>query len=262
MRCGHIFFLKRALLDAFFCSAAKILSSRGEIHVSLCQYQGGNHAKTVEEWKDSWTAPLYAAEHGLLNVGIQKFYPKYNLSSFRGRDKGFNIGDHPDLYIFSKPNRLEVIPKRLRLCCRQELHILLPDRNSKEPAAFMLEEIKSGNAILNIIESVVPEGISVEVPARKIWLKEETGYPTDVAVFLVVYCGQGLPMKRSDANEYRRKVEEKVSETLTLRENRKDRLVSKPFPYTLLDYILKVHSSYGHMKNSYHDEVIIKNMIP
>ena len=184
-------------------------------------------------------------------MAIHKIYPKYNLSSFRGQDKGFYIGDHPDLYIFSKPNGIVSVPKPMRLCCRQELHVLLPDKNSQEPAALMLEDIKWGNAILKIAESVVPEGISVELPARKIWSKEETGYPTDIAIFLIVYCGKSLPMKRSEANDYRSKVEAKVSEILTLRENRKDRFVSKPFPYTLLDYILKVHSSYGHMKNSY-----------
>jgi len=251
----------KALLNAFFESAVHLLSTKGEIHVSLCQHQGGNHAKTIEEWKDSWAISVYAAEHGLLNIGINKFLPNYTLSSFRGRDKGFYTGDQPDLYIFSKPNGVDSVPKQLRLCCRQELHVQLPDRNSQDLSSFILEDIKWGDSILNMARSVVPQEISVEVPARKIWSQEETGYPTDIAIFLVVYCGEGLPMRRGDANEYRSRLESKVSEVLALRENRKDRFVSKPFPYSLLSYILKVHSSYGHMKDSYHEQLNEKETI-
>jgi hypothetical protein len=130
---------------------------------------------------------------------------------------------------------------------------LLPDENIRQGTYnYHLDDIKNGNTILNIIRSVIPNGISVDIPVRKIWPKEETGHPSDIAVFLVVYCGRDIPMKRADGNEYRRIVEEKISQVFTLRENRKGRLVSKPFPSTLLDYILKVHSSYGHMKDSYH----------
>jgi len=59
-------YFRRALLHDFFCSARQVLSPDGEIHVSLCEGQGGSPAKTMDEWRDSWNAALYAAECGLL----------------------------------------------------------------------------------------------------------------------------------------------------------------------------------------------------
>lgn len=55
------------LLSAFLKSASQVLSPQnGEIHVALCQGQGGGTASTLKEWRQSWTASQFAAEHGLL----------------------------------------------------------------------------------------------------------------------------------------------------------------------------------------------------
>ena len=47
---------------------------------------------------------VYAAEHGLLLKKVIPFEAKYNLSSHRGVDRGFKIGESPKLYIFTKAN--------------------------------------------------------------------------------------------------------------------------------------------------------------
>lgn len=41
--------------------------------MALCQGQGGATASTAEEWKQSWTAALYAAEHGLLLLDVEPY---------------------------------------------------------------------------------------------------------------------------------------------------------------------------------------------
>ena len=41
--------------------------------MALCEGQGGATAVTNEEWKQSWTAALFAAEKGLLLVDVKPF---------------------------------------------------------------------------------------------------------------------------------------------------------------------------------------------
>ena len=63
----------RKLLDDFLRSASKFLSPNGEIHVALCQGQGGSDATTLTEWKDSWTPSMFAGEHGLLLFDVSAY---------------------------------------------------------------------------------------------------------------------------------------------------------------------------------------------
>ena len=68
----------RELLSEFLRSASNILSKRGEIHVALCEGQGGASAKTMEEWRGSWTAATYAANCGLLLMDVFHYEVRVN----------------------------------------------------------------------------------------------------------------------------------------------------------------------------------------
>eukprot|EP00957_Ditylum_brightwellii_P134690 10268556-Ditylum_brightwellii.AAC.1 len=87
----------------------------------------------------------------------------------------------------------------------------------------------NGDAILNIIQdSVVPKGIRVEVPIRKFLSASTTGLESNIVVFLVVYCGEGRPLTRNEADQYRSTTETEVAKHVPLRQNRIGRMVSKP----------------------------------
>lgn len=63
----------RQLIDAFFHSARKVLSSNGEIHMALCEGQGGSNAINLKQYRDSWTPALFASHHGLQLIDILPF---------------------------------------------------------------------------------------------------------------------------------------------------------------------------------------------
>lgn len=99
----------------------------------------------------------------------------------------------------------------------------------------------------DIIQSVVPDGIIwVEVPTttKNILDKKKnyTGYqPHNMAVFMIVYCGEYEVMRRdhaADGYSRHKKADIEVEKHLQLRDNRRGRLLSKTFPYYLLESIL------------------------
>lgn len=240
----------RQLIDAFLKSASEAISDYGEIHMALVQGQGGYSAESLSEYRDTWTPSFFAAGHGLLLSEVKPFEALYNLSSHRGVDRGFKIGSEPKMFIFRKAGKTS-IPERNQLCCRHELHILLPgdeeanDELHTREQTYSIDDIISGDAVQQIVQSVIPDGIRVQVPVRSILQKDDTGYETAMAVFTIVYCGESRAMKRESADNYRQQVEIEVEKHVALRENRKGRLISKPFPHYLLDSILKENSADG-----------------
>lgn len=133
------------------------------------------------------------------------------------------------------------------MCCRHELHVVLPkkydeDFYGKGLSRFSSTDISKGEAICSIIQSVVPTGIRVEVPERKMLMRETTGYDFDMIIFLVIYCGESKLLTRDEADGYRHNVECEVSKYIPLRENRLGRLVSRPFSYYLLQSIIDDHN--------------------
>ncbi len=245
----------RQLIDTFLKSASKLINPSGEIHMALVEGQGGSGAKTIAEYRDTWTPNMYAATHGLLLSEIQPFEAHYNLSSHRGVDRGFNIGNNPKMFIFRKPNGYS-IPKRNQLCCRHELHILLPpghneserisDRKGGSTKSHSIHDILEGDSMQSIIQNIVPDGIRVEVPSREILDKSCTGYEADMAVFMIMYCGEAKALSRDEADCYRKMAEAEVEKHIMLRENRKGKMVSKPFPYYLFESILGEALAHGH----------------
>ena len=131
------------------------------------------------------------------------------------------------------------------LCCRHELHVVLPENydemNPKSP--YSLRDFTQGDAIHEIIEKIIPDGVHVEVPERRILMKDETGYDFDMALYLIVYCGRSVVLQRDQADGYRNDTECAVEKYIPLRENRRGRLVSRPFPYYLLQSIIEDHTS-------------------
>ena len=63
----------RQLIGAFFHSARKVLSSNGEIHMALCEGQGGSNAINLKQYRDSWTPAFLASHHGLQLIDILPF---------------------------------------------------------------------------------------------------------------------------------------------------------------------------------------------
>jgi len=261
------------LINGFLKSASEFLSPNGEIHVALCQGQGGSSAATLNEWKDSWTPSIFAGEHGLLLSNVCSYQPIYNLSSHRGKDRGFNIGENPKMYIFEKSKGpLFKVPKAHQLCTRHELHIMIPNidgslyksNNKGEPMSsfspIYKEELLSssqtdslfnvvdGLPIMQIIQEIVPEGIRVEVPDRKLLHQEDTG--CILVIYFIVYCGEYRALRRSETDAFRCDLEIEVEKHVTLRENRRGKLVSKPFPYSILKSIVKANSSLGLFKKT------------
>jgi hypothetical protein len=228
----------RELLTAFLGSAVQVLSERnGQIQVSFCQGQGGSNARTFIEWKDSWLAAMYAAEHGLMLQSMEPYQPIHDLSAHRGVDRPFRVGQEPKLYRFGFPGGSPV-DKELQVCCRHELHIILPSDNVDPSDEISLHDVVEGDVVQHIAQSrVVPEGIQVDVPTKDIVTMADG---ERMAVFLVVYRGETVPLTRDDADSFRAKLEIEIADNLLpLRESRIGRPVSKPFPYSAFDSLLE-----------------------
>ena len=237
----------RQLINEFLKSASTVLSPSGEVHIALCDGQGGCSSTSLQEWKGSWQASMFAAEHGLLLASVTPYEPQYNLSSHRGVDRPFSLGKEPMMHVFAKPNGLIKVPRDIQLCCRHELHIVVPenveDVGSSDTICSM-DQILAGDAIEMIIQGIVPDGVRVEVPARQVLeIREAEGSLQKVAVFLIVYCSESYPVTRSDADRWRELAEVEVEKYVPLRENRRGRTVSHPFPYPSLHPEIKYRTT-------------------
>lgn len=64
----------RRLVQEFFEAASHSLNpTTGQIRVALMKAQGGMHARTMMDWKQSWMPAVYAAESNLLLVSVEPF---------------------------------------------------------------------------------------------------------------------------------------------------------------------------------------------
>ena len=63
----------RQLVDAFLKSASLVLADGGEIHIALCEGQGGSNAKSLQEYRDTWTPSYFASMHGLMLIDVFPF---------------------------------------------------------------------------------------------------------------------------------------------------------------------------------------------
>ncbi|XP_031427363.1 ferredoxin-fold anticodon-binding domain-containing protein 1 isoform X2 [Clupea harengus] len=86
----------RSLLAKFFLSCVQVLKGGGEIHLTLCNGQGGTPADSpMREWHNSWQAVAMAAEAGLILSEVHPFdqtkYQGYKCTGYRSQDKGFHV---------------------------------------------------------------------------------------------------------------------------------------------------------------------------
>ncbi|XP_038129949.1 ferredoxin-fold anticodon-binding domain-containing protein 1 [Cyprinodon tularosa] len=96
----------RELLKSFFLSCVEILSEDGEVHVSLCNGQGGTPVdQPKREWHNSWQVSAMAAEAHLILSCVTPFesdhLPSYKCTGYRSQDKGFHV-EKALLHVFTR----------------------------------------------------------------------------------------------------------------------------------------------------------------
>ncbi|NXT47860.1 FDXA1 protein, partial [Pluvianellus socialis] len=99
----------RELLARFFHSSAEVLTEEGEIHVALCNGQGGTPAdQPRREWHNSWQIVAVAAAAGFILSNVHPFKAEtihgYKCTGYRSQDKSFCIeGALNHIFTRSKP---------------------------------------------------------------------------------------------------------------------------------------------------------------
>lgn len=96
----------RELLKNFFLSCVQVLAEDGEVHVSLCNGQGGTLAdQPKREWHNSWQVVSMASEAHLILCDVQPFesekYQSYTCTGYRSQDKGFHV-QNALLHVFTR----------------------------------------------------------------------------------------------------------------------------------------------------------------
>ena len=247
----------RRLLDNFLRSASQVLlkpqdesedgldGGGGEIHVTLCDKQGGADAASLLEWRSSWMAHAYAAEHGLVLRHLRQFTPQYDLSSHRGRDRPFAVGERPLTYVFGWPLRrsgpiaddISENDPRCQIAFRHELRLVM-DPVRLLQCEYSPDELQHSDIVPELVKQVTPDGIGCEVPMRFLVLPKKTAFP--MLVFLVVYRSSlhGL-LTRTMAELIRIQLEDGASKRFRLEIAKRDRMVSKAFPYPILDSLVE-----------------------
>ncbi|NXO24141.1 FDXA1 protein, partial [Cisticola juncidis] len=86
----------RQLLARFFHSCAEVLAQEGEIHVALCNGQGGTPAdQPRREWHNSWQIVAVAAGAGFILSDVHPFKAEtiegYKCTGYRSQDKSFCV---------------------------------------------------------------------------------------------------------------------------------------------------------------------------
>ena len=228
----------RELLDSFLGSASTVLKQEGEIRVALCDGQGGMPAESLSQWRQSWMPAMYAAQHGLLLRRMIPYSPKYGLSSHRGVDRPFHLGKLPQKYFFAFPNH-QPIDEDLQISCRHELRVMLhPEK--LENSSISYDSIVDGDAVFEIGKEFIPKGIRFEIPARNLLTPYELkGGHVPLAVFLLNYSGESMPLTRQAADDIRANIEAAIVEKWRLDIAKGGRLVSRPYPYHLLPTLIK-----------------------
>ncbi|XDV19933.1 hypothetical protein PO909_025328 [Leuciscus waleckii] len=108
----------RILLVKFFQSAVAVLKDNGEVHVTLCNGQGGTPCDSpMREWHNSWQVVAMAAEAGLILSEIRPFdcetYQGYRCTGYRSQDKGFHVeGGLTHIFTRSLPHTM---PEKLKM---------------------------------------------------------------------------------------------------------------------------------------------------
>lgn len=108
----------RILLVKFFQNAVAVLKDNGEVHVTLCNGQGGTPCDSpMREWHNSWQVVAMAAEAGLILNEIRPFdcetYQGYRCTGYRSQDKGFHV-ERALTHIFTR-SLPHTMPEKLKM---------------------------------------------------------------------------------------------------------------------------------------------------
>jgi hypothetical protein len=125
----------------------------------------------------------------------------------------------------------------------------LDTSNSNDPTRIPSRNyIVDGDAVYNLIKEFVPDGIRMDVVAREIvspYTYTSKNYNNNIpeevtlAIFLINYSGESIPLTRDLADSIRSKVEISVQDLWKFNIAKSGRIVSKPFPTHLLPTLIQ-----------------------
>lgn len=232
----------RALIDQFLASASTVLRNKetSEIHIALRPHQGGctttaDGAPSMELWKSSWMPHVYGAAYHLLLRRVEPFHPQYALSSHRGVDRPFAVGDTAQTYVLGHPTG-EAISPQWQVAYRHELRLVL-DPIKLTQAKVDEQTLETGDVVPHLVDSCVPDGVVCLVPLRAVIAPKKRDH--SLLVFLIVYSGERIPLTRTYADSIRAAVEAKAIQELGLELAKPGRMVSRPFSRHLLEGLVQ-----------------------
>ncbi|NWU95004.1 FDXA1 protein, partial [Upupa epops] len=151
----------RELLARFFRSAADVLAEDGEVHVALCNGQGGTPAdQPRREWHNSWQIVAMAAGAGFILSNVHPFKAEaiqgYQCTGYRSQDKTFCVAGALNHVFTRSTPRAEFTPRSCRIELeRREVSFQVPqvlvdkinrgflDRNSNHPVRTVKEKLSA-----------------------------------------------------------------------------------------------------------------------
>ena len=169
---------------------------------------------------------------------VVMYEPLYQQTSHRGKDRPWIKDGTAQRYTFTFPNQ-KSIDNDLQISCRHELRIALPEA-FEEGSGVSRDDIIEGDAVFQLTKNFVPEGIRMEVVEREILQSYEfNGEEVTLAIFLLNYSGESMPLTRNTADSIRSQLEESVHQQWGFEIAKGGRLVSRPYPTHLLPSIIK-----------------------
>ena len=228
----------RELINYVFKNLQNYLTPNGTIKLSLMDSQSGYFCKDKVEWKGSWLIGRLATDNSLFVNSIEPIESGdvgYRLSSYRGRDLGFNVAAS-SLLSFKKVtaclDRGLLFDNNQMMVHYHELHLKLA--NSDElPSTSLLEEL-----VKQAVDLQKPEHTLLPVFGEVKFVADlrERGGDFNPAGSVVVYevALKSAFLKREHANSIRHALETDVirgEQIFELYEKQNSSLVvSQPIP--------------------------------
>mmetsp|Transcript_18287 Transcript_18287/g.38420 ORF Transcript_18287/g.38420 Transcript_18287/m.38420 type:complete len:170 (-) Transcript_18287:106-615(-) len=162
----------------------------------------------------------------------------YQQTSHRGKDRPWVKDGKNQRYTFAFPNE-KCIDEDLQISCRHELRVVLP-KSFVEGSIVSRHDIIDGDAVFRLTQNFVPKGIRMEVVTREFFEPYVfDGEEGTLAVFLLNYSGEKVPLTREAADTIRSKVEASVQQDWNFKVAKSGLLVSLPYPTHLLPNLVR-----------------------
>uniref|UniRef100_A0A7R9ZMG5 25S rRNA (uridine-N(3))-methyltransferase BMT5-like domain-containing protein n=1 Tax=Craspedostauros australis TaxID=1486917 RepID=A0A7R9ZMG5_9STRA len=189
----------------------------------LCNASGAQHIyiAVTQEQSTTWQIAQSAALYGLFVTELETRYrPTHHLSSHRGRDRGFRVGDDACRYLLSRtaPSNGD-----LQLCCRHQLAMKVSATVVDRHLAELLQDNELVvNEDLEVMEYKAPT--LVEASTLK-------NCSLNVYVLHVLMVGKKAPLSRPIADGVREHLEDGVRQKWGLQVAKGGRMVGQLVPY-------------------------------